>query len=162
LGKILAVFERWKSAAERVHTHFAFTQNQEIHWTPLPGPINEVSLALISTSGVHRRDQEAFDVRNEAGDHSFREIHVDTTIDQFMITHTHYNHEDADKDINCVFPLLRLHELVELGIIKRLSESHFGLMGFIPNPEPLLSETAPQIGHKLKEQGVDAVLMTPG
>jgi D-proline reductase (dithiol) PrdB len=80
-----------------------------------------------------------------------------------MITHDYYDHKDADRDINVVFPLDRLRELEQEGIIKALSPLNFGLMSHVigRHIRTLTGETAPEIAKRLQAAGADIVLLTP-
>ena len=81
-----------------------------------------------------------------------------------MITHDYYDHADADKDINIVFPVERLKEFEKDGIIGRVANIHYGFMGHITGrhiPE-LITRIAPEVARNLKEEKVDIVLLTPG
>ena len=49
----------------------------------------------------------------------------------YAITHDDYDHRDADRDLNVVFPVTRLKEMVASGIVGALSERHFAFMGHI-------------------------------
>ena len=62
-----------------------------------------------------------------------------------MISHTHFDRADADKDVNCVFPLTRLKELAQEGQIGGVANTHYGLMGYIPDIKPLVEGTIPAI-----------------
>jgi len=87
----------------------------------------------------------------------------DTPLDAYRISHTHYDHSEADKDINCVFPVTRVQELVKQGFLGSLAPTNFGFMGFILKPLlETLKTNAQQVARQLREQGVDAVLLTPG
>lgn len=122
--------------------------------------LSEARVALITTAGVHLKSQEIFQV--EKGDASYRIIPKEALPSDLMISHTHYDRTDADQDINCVFPLERLRELFDEGIIGSVSDVHFGLQGYIPNPETLIQEIAPSIAHQLKCEQVDLVILSPG
>jgi len=131
-------------------------------WTPLPRPVSELRLALISSGGVYREDQPPFDAANLMGDWSFRVIPNDTLTSALRVSHNHYNHKDgADKDINVVFPLDRLRELEAQSAIGELSTVHIGFMGYILKPDKLIKETAPLIIQALKDASVEAVLLVP-
>ena len=41
----------------------------------------------------------------------------DTAADFFVISDDYYNHSDADRDINCIFPIERLRELAAERVI---------------------------------------------
>ena len=99
------------------HGAMADVRNEKLAWTPLTKPLSDCTVALVTTGGVHRRNQEPFDVMKHDGDWSLREIPWDTPTKDLTITHTHYNHLDADQDINCMFPIERLPELQGDGVI---------------------------------------------
>ncbi len=96
---------------------------QTIPWTPLQRPIAEVTVALVTTGGVHLHADAPFDVQNDA---SFRRIPRAATAADLCITHDKYDRRDATEDINLVFPLQRLRELETEGIIGRVAELHYG------------------------------------
>jgi D-proline reductase (dithiol) PrdB len=122
--------------------------------------LSECRVALITTAGVHLDSQKPFDVAK--GDHSYRMIPNDTPKHKLMITHTHYDRSDADKDINCVFPIERLNELAEKHIIRSTASHHFGFMGYIPKPDYLINNIAPEVAKILVEDQVDVALFSPG
>jgi D-proline reductase (dithiol) PrdB len=132
----------------------------EIPFTPWTKPMKEAVIALITTAGVHLKTQQVFQV--EQGDPSVRLIPGGSSQESLMISHTHYDRTDADQDINCVFPLERLQELAEDGVIGGAAPTHYGLMGYIPNTVPLLEQTIPYMLMQLKEESVDGVLLNPG
>ncbi|MBB6445592.1 glycine/sarcosine/betaine reductase selenoprotein B family protein [Bacillus benzoevorans] len=132
----------------------------EIPLTPFAKDVGDSVIALVTTSGVHLKSQGVFDV--EAGDPTVRFIPHTSIETDLMISHTHFDRSDADRDINCVFPLTRLKELAAEGVIGGAAPTHYGLMGYIPNTKPLLEETIPKIVQQLTSEHVDAVLLNPG
>jgi len=128
-------------------------------WAPVTKPLSEMTVALASAAGVHRKDQERF---NLAGDFTWRKIPNDSTEDDLMVTHGGYDNSDVNKDINCMFPITRLKELAAEGFIKACAPYHAGFMGGGGNIEKFTNETGPQIAEMLKNEGVDAVLLTAG
>src|SRR5262250_2942115 len=100
-----------------------------IPYTPRRLELSESTFALVTTAGVHLREQRPFPLD---GDNSWREISGDAESRQLMVTHEHYDHRHADQDINCVFPIDRLRELAAGGVIKGVSNLHLGFMGFLP------------------------------
>ena len=161
---ITKLFSRFPSLAERWAEGFDAVTSVDIPWTPFTRELSDCSVALVTTAGVHLTSQPVFDLQNEEGDYTFREIPFDVEIDDIMITHKYYDHSDADKDINIVFPLERLRELQNSGEIKSVAPRHFGLMGHITGSRlrHLIEKTAPDIAGRLKEDGVDIALLTPG
>lgn len=130
-----------------------------IPYTPRFRELSQSTFALVTTAGVHLRDQEPFHVD---GDNSWRLIPGDVQARQLMVTHAHYDHRDADQDINCVFPIDRLHELAEEGIIGGLSDKHLGFMGYTQNIRDLYERAAPEIAKIISRSKADAVLLTAG
>ena len=115
-------------------------------------------LALVSTGGVHLPDQPRFDIDDPAGDCSYREI--PTTANDLTWTHAYYG-PDEGSDLDAVFPLKTLRNLVREGIVGGLSARHFSFMGAIHDPTPLVESTAPEVACNLVEDQVDVVLLTP-
>lgn len=132
-------------------------------WTPLRKPLSSCTIAVVTTAGVHLRDDRPFDMADKEGDPTYRVIPQDTPREHICITHDYYDHRDADKDVNIVFPLDRLQELVTEEMIGGIAPFHYSFMGHIDGPHVprLLAETAPEVAHRLKREQVDAVLLTP-
>ena len=128
-------------------------------WTEVNKDIKDMKLALVTAAGVHLKSDEKF---NLAGDFTFRRIPGDVSTDELMVTHGGYDNADANRDINCMFPLKRVQELEKEGFIKKIASSHYGFMGGGGDQAKLREETGPAIARLLKEDGVDAVLMTAG
>ncbi len=80
-----------------------------------------------------------------------------------MITHNYYDHHDADQDINVVLPFERLNELKAGEVIGGVAPRHFSFMGHITGRhlETLVNQTGPEVARMLKEDGNDAVFLTP-
>jgi D-proline reductase (dithiol) PrdB len=135
-----------------------------IPWTPVVKRLRESSVSIVTTAGVHRKDQMPFNMNDPDGDPSLRVIDGAVSADALMITHDYYDHKDADKDINIVFPIERLREFEKADIIKSVAAVHFCFMGHIlgPHIKTLTEVTAPEAAERLKSEGVDVVLLTPG
>ena len=116
-------------------------------------------IAIATAAGVHHKDDKRF---NLAGDFTFRVIKDTMPSSELMVSHGGYDNGDVNKDINCMFPIDRLHELAKDGVIKGVAPVHFGFMGGGGNQEKFKNETGPEIARQLKEEGVDAVILTAG
>ena len=128
-------------------------------FTPVTKPLSEMRIALASACGAHVKTDPRF---NLAGDTSFREIPDNTPTSELMISHGGYDNTDANRDINCMFPLDRLHELVEEGFIKETAPFHYGFMGGGGDQEVFHDKTGPEIAQRLKDENVDGVILTAG
>lgn len=152
-----------KAVEEMVKPMILDNTELPIPWKPLNKPLAECRLALVTTAGVHLVDQDPFDVEAKEGDPSYRVLPVDSPLDAYRISHTHYDHSEADRDINCVYPITRLRELLEQGLIGSLAAENFGFMGFnLKSNLEKVKENSRIVAQKLLEQKVDAVLLTPG
>ena len=83
-------------------------------FTELKKPLSECKLGFITAGGIHRKAQTPL---NTSGDFSYRVIPFDTPSDMLMVTHGDFDNSDINKDVNTMFPIDRLHELVEEGFI---------------------------------------------
>lgn len=128
-------------------------------WTPVTKPLSEMTVALATAAGVHHKDDKRF---NLAGDFTWRKVLDTMPSNELMVSHGGYDNSDVNKDINCMFPIDRLHELAKEGFIKAVAPVHIGFMGGGGNIEKFTHETGPAIAQCLKDEGVDAVLMTAG
>jgi D-proline reductase (dithiol) PrdB len=120
-----------------------------IPYTPRRRELNETVFALVTTAGVHLRDQEPFDL---AGDNSWRLIPGDVESKRLMVTHGHYDHRHADTDINCVFPIDRLRELADEGVIADAVLLTAGC--------PLCHRTVVAIQREIEMLGLPTILIT--
>ena len=131
--------------------------------TSLNKELTDCRIALITTAGLHLKEQIPYSAWIVGGDYSYREI--PNTIDIQSLLHGHrsmvYDASGAKKDVNLVFPLDRFRELEADGKIGTLNHRHFSFMGSITKPKPLINETAPEVALKLKKDKVDAVFLTP-
>ena len=128
-------------------------------WAEVKKPMNEWVVALATAAGVHLKSQERF---NLAGDFTWRKIPGDTPVEDLMVSHGGYDNSDVNKDINCMFPIDRIHELAKEGFIKACAPVHAGFMGGGGNQEKFKHETGPAIAKMFVEEGVDAVILTAG
>lgn len=128
-------------------------------FTPCTKKLKDMRIAFATAAGVHLKTQERF---NLAGDTTYREIPDTVTDDELMVSHGGYDNSDVNKDINCMFPIDRLHELVKEGFIKETAPFHYGFMGGGGDIQVFTEKTGPAIAQRLKEEDVDGVLMTAG
>ena len=128
-------------------------------FTPVTKPLNEMTVALATAAGVHVKTDKRF---NLAGDFTWRKIPDDVPSSELMVTHGGYDNSDVNKDINCMFPIDRLHELRDSGFIKATAPTHAGFMGGGGNIEKFTNETGPEIAQMLKDEDVHAAILTAG
>ena len=66
-------------------------------WAPVTKALKDMSIAIASAAGVHRKDQERF---NLAGDFTWRKIENTVPTSELMVSHGGYDNSDVNKDIN--------------------------------------------------------------
>jgi D-proline reductase (dithiol) PrdB len=95
-----------------------------------PKPLNECRVALVSTAGLHRREDPSF--APGAGD--YRIIPDDYDMNNLVMGHvsTNFDRSGYYQDINTSFPIDRLRELAKEGAIGSVANRHFSFMGGDP------------------------------
>jgi D-proline reductase (dithiol) PrdB len=147
----------------------AWTSRQEpgeIPFTPLTKPLGECTVALVSTAGVARHDDEPFDQEGERrnpwwGDPTFRAIPLGTTEKDVKLYHLHIDPRFGESDLDVVLPMRRLTELAAEGVVGRPAPTHYSVMGYILEPEELVEKTAPAIAERMRAERVDAAALVP-
>lgn len=134
-----------------------------VPWAPLRKPLRESRVALISSAGFHRPDQDPFDESKLGGDSTFREISADTDVSTLLNSHRSesFDHRPMIDDPNLAFPIDRLNELVMRGRVGASASFHLSFMGSITAPGRLVGRTAPEAVARLVEAEVDVALLVP-
>ena len=134
-----------------------------VPFTPFDRALDKSTISIVSAGGVHLREQEAFNIADELGDLTYRVIPPDAAAEDLMVTHHHYDHRDADADINVVFPLDVLRDLKEEGFIRDIAKKLVGYMGYTMQLKAMYEGTAPQIANEIdRGSRADAVVLTGG
>jgi len=137
-----------------------------IPWTPMSKPLNQTTLALVTSAGISLKTDPPFDMEREKkdplwGDRSFRAIPRGTTEKEIDVNHLHINTNLVKQDINVIFPLARMAEFEEEQIIGRLAPTAYSFYGFQWQNTDFLSEAIEPISKRMKKEGVEAVFLTP-
>lgn len=127
-------------------------------FVPLTKPLSECRITMIGSGGVYRRGQIAFHTKDDT---SIRVIPTDTDTAELRTAHFAYDQADARNDANCVFPLDRLREMSDAGVIGGLTPESYGFMGGIYSTRRLESETVPLLVERCLAQEPDLVLLVP-
>ena len=134
---------------------FAF---DDVPWTT-PKPLHESRVAIVTTAGLRVENNADWN----AGDQGFTQIPHDAE----NLTLAHYS-PNFDRvgwvlDKNVVFPIDRLHELAEDGIIGSVANTHISFMGAQPDHtlETIRLDSGPAAAKLLQDDEVDLVLLTP-
>ena len=122
------------------------------------GPkLTERRVSLISTAGLHRRGDRPFE--SMTGD--YRVIPGNIQAEDLVMTHisTNFDRTGFQQDWNVVFPLDRLHEMADKGLIGNVADYHYSFMGAT---DPVAMEPeARHLAELLIGDRVDAAILIP-
>lgn len=125
-------------------------------WVTGP-PLAERRVAIISTAGLHCRDDRPFE--GISGD--YRVIPGDTPAADLLMSHisTNFDRTGFQRDWNVAFPLERLRELVQTGEIASVADYHYSFMGATDPTE--MASSAHNLAQLLQRDEVNAALLVP-
>ncbi|MEM9200921.1 MAG: glycine/sarcosine/betaine reductase selenoprotein B family protein [Actinomycetota bacterium] len=123
-----------------------------------PPPLADATVAIVSTCGMHRRDDPPF--RPGALDYRLMPRGVDWA--DVVVSHISVNFDRSGlaEDPNVAMPLDRLEDLLAAGEIGGVSSWHYTFMGANPNPQTF-EATGVEVGRLLAADGVDVALLVP-
>ena len=128
----------------------------------LAKPLAEARLTLISSCGVHHKADRPLDVCHPFGDFRFLRVPSAARHDDLIIHQLKYPHDDADLDINVIFPIERLQELRDEGRIGSLTPNFFSFIGYNMDPEKFERTVAAGIAEAVvEEERADCALLAP-
>ncbi len=134
-----------------------------VPWTPLPKPLAQCRLALVSSAAFIRPGDDPFDHSIKGGDVMFRSIPAD--VDPATLIDSHpsksFDHSGLRSDANVAFPIERVRELAAAGRIGEVNHRHLSFCGQITAPGRLIRDTAPEAAAGLVADGVDVALLVP-
>jgi D-proline reductase (dithiol) PrdB len=137
-----------------------------IPWTPMAKPLNQTTIALVTSAGISLKTDPPFDMEREKrepfwGDRSYREIPRGTTEKDIEVNHLHINTNYIKQDINVILPLARMAEFEKEKIIGRFAPTSYSFYGFQWKSTDYLKGAIEPISMRMKLERVEAVLMTP-
>ena len=117
----------------------------------------ERRVVIISTAGLHRRGDRPF----QLGEGSYRLIPAETAARELVMSHVSVNFDRTgfQQDHNVVFPLDRLHELAQDGVIGSVAAFHYAFMGATQPSQ--MEAAAHALAHLLTQDQVNAVCLVP-
>ena len=140
---------------------YPFVAPDDIPWTAYNGQPSDQTFAVATTGGLYLKDsQPPFDTESIHGDTSFREIPKTVRQQDIGIAHAHYDHSLAEQDINIIFPIQRMVELENEGIIGKLADMHYSF-SYVNDAVSLAAKTVPEFISRIKAAGVDVLFLVP-
>ncbi len=144
------------------YRRYRFRKVDPLPWSPLPVPLPEARVAVVTSAGLHLPEDPPFE-KLKGGDHSYRTIPRGTDLAALRCTHPSraWDRKGVEADRNVALPLERLEELEAAGEIGSVAPRHFSFQGSITAPLRLQRHSAPEVARAMREDGVDLVLLTP-
>lgn len=124
-------------------------------------PLAKSRLTFVSTSGVQPVGTLPFDTVHPVGDYTFRRVPSNSKPTDLEIHQLKYPTVGADRDLNVIYPIERLQELVEEKFIGELAENFFSFIGYNMDAERLERTLAEDIADAVEAEKPDVVLLAP-
>ena len=150
----------WATVNER-YPGSMITKHELVPLAPLRKPLSECRVAFISTSGVQPKNSMPFDTVHPVGDYTFRRVPSSSRVDDLEIHQLKYPTVGAHRDLNVIFPIERLRELVDEGVIGAVTDNFFTFIGYNMDPERLERTLAEDIADAVSAEGADIALAAP-
>ena len=160
-------FKYLPGAIAAYYRNLPVQREEPLPWTPLRKPLRETRFALVTTAGIYVKGAEPpFDAEREKrepmwGDPTFRRVPRDVRQEQIGASHLHINNRDLLEDVNIVLPVGRFRELEGEGAIGSLAPTSYSFMGYQMNNSEWRQRYGPEVAGLMKDEAVDAVLLTP-
>ena len=124
-----------------------------------PKPLSECRVAIVTSAALHVEQEDGFEpgldpkfTVIEDGERKLRLGHMSPNFDRGGFA----------ADLNVVYPIDRLHELADRGVIGSVAARHYAFAG---NQDEQVSrirlDTGPACAKQLLDDAVDVVLLTP-
>jgi D-proline reductase (dithiol) PrdB len=142
-------------------------RREPIPFTPLPAPLSQLTLALVTTAGVFVEGRDPpFDAERERreptwGDPSFRVIPRDAPRAGIGASHLHVNNDFVRADLNVALPLDHAERALADGLLGGVAERHYSFMGFQLDTGEWERRYAPEAAERMRSDGVSVALLTP-
>ena len=140
---------------------FPCMEHEDTPWAPPAKPLSESRLALVTSAGLHLRGDRPFD--SGRGDSSYRVIPRSTKASEILQSHSSigFDHAAIYRDINITFPVDRVQELADQGLVGSLGENNYSFMGALQDTSEVAERTGPEVAQRLRSEGVEVVFLTP-
>jgi D-proline reductase (dithiol) PrdB len=150
----------WNTVNER-YPGSMITKSDLVPLASLKKPLHESRLTFVSTAGVQPKGTLPFDTVHPVGDYTFRRVPSNSKPRDLQIHQLKYPTSGAKRDLNVIFPIERLQELVAEGVIAELSPNFFSFIGYNMDPDRLEQTLAEEIAESVKAEGSDVALLSP-
>lgn len=139
---------------------YRWTVHDEAPLTPLGKALSDCRVSMLTSGGVSLCSMPSWDP-HARNDFRLDTIEAEHVAADFQVHDSYYETASAEEDVNCVFPLERLRELADEGVIGSVARHYSGFMGRIYKRSHVVDVAAPELARALAEDQVDLFLLVP-
>jgi D-proline reductase (dithiol) PrdB len=150
----------WHTINER-YPGSMITKEDDLPLAPMRKPLRDCRLTFVSTAGVQPKGSIPLDTVHPIGDYTFRRVPSSAKPADLEIHQIKFPTVGAHRDLNVIFPIERLQELVAEGVLGSLTSSFFTFIGYNMDPERVEQDLAVRIADAVVEEQADIALMCP-
>ena len=123
----------------------------------LPKPLSDSKVAIVTSASLHHEDDDDF----APSDSGYRVLEKDRR--DIVVGHwsPNFDASGVSADLNVVFPIDRLQELENQGVIGAVSEIHIAVAGNQFDLSGIRLDGGPSAASLLNKHEVEVVLLTP-
>lgn len=123
----------------------------------IPKPLIEAKVAIVTSASLHHEDDDDF----APSDTGYRVLEKDRR--DIVVGHwsPNFDASGVSADLNVVFPIDRLKELENQGVIGSVSDVHIAVAGNQFDLSGIRLDGGPAAAALLNKHEVDVVLLTP-
>ena len=150
----------WDTINER-YPRSMVTKHDTVALAPLEKALSAARVGFVSSAGVQPKGAVPFDVVHPVGDYTFRRVPRDTSVADLEIHQIKYPTEGAVRDLNVIFPIERLRDLVTDGTIAGRTDDLFSFIGYNMDPDRFERTLAEELADAVAGEHPDVVLLAP-
>ncbi len=150
----------WQTVNER-YPGSMITKDDVVPLAPVRRPLSRSRLTFVSTSGVQPKGTLPFDTVHPVGDYTYRRVPSGSRPADLEIHQLKYPTDGAHRDLNVIFPIERLQELRDEGVVGELSASFFSFIGYNMDPDLLERTLAEDIAQAVEAEQAHLALLAP-
>lgn len=150
----------WQTVNER-YPGSMISKDDLVPLASLTRPLSQARVTFVSTSGVQPKGTLPFDTVHPVGDYTFRRVPSDSAPADLEIHQLKYPTDGAHRDLNVIFPIERLQELRDEGVIGELTPSLFSFIGYNMDPDLLERTLAEDLAQAVQDEQAHLALLAP-
>lgn len=141
---------------------FAFVRRVDVPFCAPRKPLASSRIALVTTAGLHHRDDEPFRALEEPlGDPNFRWVAQTTPVAELALDRGYVDAKYTAVDPEVALPRRALARLAERGLIGAVAPRHASFVGGVIRPLFELLEHARRLADAFTADAVDGVVLVP-